>query len=214
MRHVVSCLLAVLLPTLSAAAEPAQLPALVAPSEVVAGHTQADWSRIWWQWARSFEDGDSPVADLTGELCGAKQSGSVWFLAGTYETHRTIRTCTVPAGKYLFFPLINYVVFPNCDCDEVPSCASVTASAKQVTEHVSSLVLELDGKVVTSLKRHRQATPQCFDLAAQSGGGLSPAAGNGYYVMLRPLSRGTHTLNFGGILPGMSQAVTYTLHVE
>lgn len=35
-----------------------------------------------------------------------------------------------------------------------------------------------------------------------------------YYVMLRPLSRGTHTLNFGGILPGMSQAVTYTLHVE
>ena len=32
--------------------------------------------------------------------------------------------------------------------------------------------------------------------------------------MLRPFSRGTHTLNFGGRLPELSQAVTYTLNVE
>ena len=36
----------------------------------------------------------------------------------------------------------------------------------------------------------------------------------GHYVMLRPLSRGIYTLSFGGILPRMSQAVTYTLRVE
>ena len=41
-----------------------------------------------------------------------------------------------------------------------------------------------------------------------------PSAANGYYVMLRPLDPGTHTLNFGGVLPGMMQAITYTLHVE
>lgn len=38
------------------------------------------------------------------------QSSEVWFLAGTYGTPRTIRTCRVPRDKYLFFPLINYVV--------------------------------------------------------------------------------------------------------
>jgi hypothetical protein len=43
---------------------------------------------------------------------------------------------------------------------------------------------------------------------------VTPSAANGYYVMLKPLSRGTHTLNFGGILGDMSQAITYTLHVE
>lgn len=41
-----------------------------------------------------------------------------------------------------------------------------------------------------------------------------PSAANGYYVMLRPLSPGEHVLNFGGMLPTMSQAVTYTLLVE
>ena len=41
-----------------------------------------------------------------------------------------------------------------------------------------------------------------------------PSAANGYYVMLRPLPPGRHTLNFGGVLPSMLQAVTYTLIVE
>lgn len=214
MRLIAVCLLAAALPGQSSAADATKLPALVAPSEVVAGHSQADWSRIWWQWARSFDDDESPIADKTGEHCGLKQAGPVWFLAGTYGTRRTIRTCTVPAGKYLFFPLINYVVFPNCDCDEKPTCEQVTNSVRATTDDASSLVLELDGKVIKSLERHRQASPHCFDLAARTGGGLSPAASNGYYVMLRPLSRGTHSLNFGGILPGMSQAVTYKLRVE
>lgn len=41
-----------------------------------------------------------------------------------------------------------------------------------------------------------------------------PSVANSYYVMLRPLSPGTHTLNFGGALPSMLQAVTYTLQVD
>jgi hypothetical protein len=41
-----------------------------------------------------------------------------------------------------------------------------------------------------------------------------PSAANGYYVILQPLSPGRHVLNFGGRLPEMSQAVTYTLIVE
>ncbi len=32
--------------------------------------------------------------------------------------------------------------------------------------------------------------------------------------MLRPLPPGHHVINFGGALPGMLQAVTYTLDVE
>lgn len=56
----------------------------------------------------------------------------------------------------------------------------------------------------------------CFDLEAmgRSPKGFGPAASNGYYVALRPLPKGTHTLNFGAILPSIQQAVTYTLNVE
>ena len=89
-----------------------------------------------------------------------------------------------------------------------------TRDAASITDGVSSMVLELDGKRFNNLESHRQATGECFDFAARAGGGVAPSAANGYYVMLRPLSRGTHTINFGAILPDMSQAVTYTLIVE
>lgn len=185
--------------------------ALVPLTEKVAGHTQEEWSTKWWQWAASFEDSASPVADTTGKLCHLKQTGDVWFLAGTYEQRRTIRTCKVPAGKYLFFPLVNSLVLQDPRINM--TCPDAVSQVRGSMMGVTSLVLELDGKQSTGLEARRLSPLQCFDLAAGSGGPM-PSAASGYYIMLRPLSRGTHTLNFGGRLPEFSQAVTYTLHVE
>jgi hypothetical protein len=98
--------------------------------------------------------------------------------------------------------------------DGVPSCEIVTAQAAAATEDVSSLVLEIDGVRASNLAAHRLVPAKCFDLNERNGGGIYPAAANGYYVMLAPLKPGSHTLNFGGILPGISQAVTYTLRVR
>lgn len=192
-----------------------ELDALVRPDVAVAGLSQGEWSREWWQWAAAFHHEDSPVADPTGEKCHLNQSGPVWFLAGTYETRRTVRKCTVPRDKYLFFPLINYVVFPGREVPR-PDCLSVTRTAKQVTDAVATLVLELRGVSASGLVAHRQATTECFNLAAKAvpRANVFPSAANGYYAMLKPLSPGTYVLNFGGILPGMMQAVTYTLVVR
>jgi hypothetical protein len=212
MKPVILLLLMSSLPGLAVGADSTAASRVVDPSEAVAGLFQAEWSRAWWQWAGSFKRSESPVADRSGARCQAGQSGNVWFLAGTYGTARTIRTCTIPAGKYLYFPLINYVVSPSYAGSL--TCEAAKDTAHEMTDDVSSLVLALDGQRISNLELHRQATPDCFDLAARAGGGVSPSAANGYYVMLRPLSRGTHTLEFGGILPGMSQAVTYTLKVE
>jgi hypothetical protein len=187
---------------------------LVPPDEPVAGRSQEDWSRAWWQWAGSFGYDSSPIADRTGEHCTLKQSGNVWFLAGTYGTRRTIRACSVPRGKYLFFPLINYVVMPPVG--RPISCEAVTNEAAGMTEPVSTLILEIDGKRYENLDAHRQATRECFDMGAlaQPQVRVFPSAANGYYVMLRPLPPGKHTLNFGGALPCMLQGVTYTLLVK
>jgi hypothetical protein len=120
----------------------------------------------------------------------------------------------VPAGQFLFFPLINYVVYPREG--NRPTCSSITRQAAAMTDEVSSLVLDIDGTTFRSLVNHRQATRECFDLGAKADPPerIFPSASNGYYVMLRPLARGRHTLNFGGALPSMLQAVTYTLDVE
>ena len=195
----------------------AQTNIAVPPAEPVADISQADWSKAWWQWAASFDYADSPVADRTGKNCLLKQKGPVWFLAGTYGTRRTIRTCKVPRDKYLFFPIINYVVMPETEGASCASCcASFAETAKSVTDKPSNLVLDLDGRRITDLAGYRQFTADCFDLGAlaEPKYRIFPSAANGYYVMLRPLSPGKHVLNFGGILPTMSQAVTYTLFVE
>jgi hypothetical protein len=204
--------------TADSAAVPASAAApaspLLGPDEQVGWVTQGEWSRRWWEWALSFEDDISPVADRTGAQCGNRQSGDVFFLAGTYGTARTVRTCRVPADNYLFFPLINYVVMPSGGA--VRSCMEISGTAARVTEGVEMLVLEVDGVRYDHLQRHRQVSPECFNAWARhpSGARLFPAASNGYYVMLKPLPRGRHTINFGGALPRMSQAVSYTLIVE
>lgn len=190
----------------------------VAPDQAVAGLSQAEWSRAWWQWAGSFDVAESPVSDPTGTKCGLKQQGPVWFLAGTYGTKRTIRVCTLPHGKYVFFPLVNYVVMPSSEeratCESC--CASKIRTAESVTDEASYLVVDLDGQRIAHLERYRQATKACFDMGALTDAHyrVFPSAANGYYVMLRPLTPGKHVLNFGGILPSISQAVTYTLMVK
>jgi len=114
----------------------------------------------------------------------------------------------------LFFPLINYMVTPSAG--SAIGCAGVKTEAANDTDGVSALILDVDGKRFTGLERHRLASKNCFDLGSNNSltSASSPAASNGYYVMLRPLPRGTHVINFGGALPSMRQAITYTLTVE
>lgn len=193
---------------LAAAALPARAQ-LVPPGKAIAGASQEEWSKRWWHWALSFEDEDSPVADRDGRLCASGQSGPVWFLAGSYDSTRTVRSCRIPAGKTLFFPLVNSIAFPPDD--EREACASLMLRAESLTEAPAALVLEVNGKRFSGLDAHRQATRGCFLVAADDD---APAAANGYYVALGPLKAGKYTLHFGGILPSLSQAVTYTLDVR
>lgn len=189
---------------------------ILSPDEKVSGISQSEWSTAWWQWAGSFDREESPIADSNGERCQLKQSGPVWFLASTYGTKRTIRTCKFPRDKYLFFPLINYVFMPPIEKDCHCTCDTTKAHAKAMTDNPEMLVLDMDGQRFGSLETHRQATRQCFDMGAKTPQKyrIFPSAADGYYVMLPPLSLGKHVLNFGGALPSMLQAVTYTLDVE
>jgi hypothetical protein len=187
---------------------------VLAPNSSVSGQTQEEWSRRWWQWASSFPSETSPISDRTGERCGAGQSGPVWFLAGAFGSALVQRHCTVPKGKYLFFPLINYVVFP--DRDSPLTCEQATENAKEMTDSPAVLVGEIDGIKIPDLVGYRQTTRGCFDLAARSDVriAISRSAANGYYLMLYPMSPGHHSLRFGGELPTLRQAISYELLIK
>ena len=184
-------------------------PPLLAPAKLLDGASQEEWSRRWWRWALSFEDEESPVNDTDGRYCNFGQDGPVWFLAGTYETARTVRNCKVPAGKTLFFPLLATIAVQPDDEDE--PCASLKRRAAEFTRAPSALLLDVNGKRFNGLAAHRQATRRCFRVADDDD---TLAAASGYFVAIGPLKPGRYTLNFGGILRELSQAVTYTLDVR
>jgi len=60
------------------------------------GNTYGEWSAEWWQWALSIPAANSPISDTTGANCTQRQSGPVFYLAGTAGGSVT-RTCIVPA---------------------------------------------------------------------------------------------------------------------
>jgi hypothetical protein len=78
---------------------------------------QADYKKLsaqWWQWAFETPASNSPVTDPTGDRCAKGQTGNnIWFLGGSFADQNgngggpINRTCDVPAGRQLFFPVVN-----------------------------------------------------------------------------------------------------------
>jgi hypothetical protein len=167
---------------------------------------------------------ESAVVDETGAQCHVNQTGDVWFLAGGYGTSLIQRSCAVPAGKYLFFPVIN-MVYAQPGNHRV-SCAAAMYRAALNNDALLVIDVELDGARLTEPERYRLKSPECFDLAGRIPLELNPArvypsAADGYWMMLKPLPRGSHTLKFraiynraDGAFGSMAQDIEYSLTIE
>ncbi len=71
-----------------------------------------------------------------------------WFLAGTFGGSPVERTCTMPAGRWLFFPLVNYV-FLITEPDETEEDARQAANFFQdnvLTDEDLSMSVSVAGK--------------------------------------------------------------------
>jgi hypothetical protein len=67
-------------------------------------------SVAWWRFVMSKPVDANPLKDPTGAECAQGQSGPVFFLGGSFGAGAAVRDkCVVPAGKVLFFPVINGV---------------------------------------------------------------------------------------------------------
>jgi hypothetical protein len=115
-------------------------------------------SAEWWQWTLSFPEAESPQLDATGERCTVGQRGSVWFLVGNFGG-TTTRSCTIPKGKTLFFPVINSV---NVDTPNVCGQSSaripvpdLRASSAAFVDGATSLSVEVDGDLVKKARLPR-----------------------------------------------------------
>lgn len=186
------------------------------------GQTYGDWAAAWWQWALSLPADQNPLFDETGDKIASGQSGNVWFLAGVINSSGTaVRQSIVPAGKALFLPVLNN----ECSTIEAPpfhgdNYAELASCAQAF--NATDLVATIDGIPVKNLEKYYVVSPMyTFSIPENNALGLpGPQTGQavtaGFWLMLAPLSAGTHIVRFGGTYPDYSFTIdiTYVLTVQ
>ena len=197
------------------------------PNSAPYGTTYGEWSARWWQWAYSVPASVNPLLDATGVNCGQGQQGKVFFLAGVLNESGTAnRTCNVPAGKALLFPVIN-AEWDNylCGPDATYTVDELREIVDGIVDTATDLSATVDG-VGIDIAAFRFTSPTfditvpddnlCSSVDGTPAGTYGPAVADGYYVMLKPLSAGDHTVSFGGSFPdfGFTLSITYDLHVS
>ena len=197
--------------------------AQVIPRSSAFGNTYGEWSARWWQWLLSIPAATNPNLDPTGANCGEGQTGQVWFLAGTFGGSFT-RTCTVPAGKALLFPILNTVFGQGVgDCTGPSDCnvTALRALAAAAEDNPMTLMVSIDGRNVKNLSQFRVTSPvfnyflPADNILGISSGTYGPLVSDGYWLLLKPLSPGTHTIHFKGVSNSAFESeVTYNLTVE
>jgi hypothetical protein len=198
----------------------------------------ADPSRLaagWWKWALKKPVQVGPLLDdysWKGQPRGAAKcaGGSrpgVFNLAGEFALDENAggfvgeatRTCKVPAGKPIFFPVFNFICSPATnDTGDLQECAT---SLTNETLPASNYFVTVGGE---SVPVERVASgpfaitvPKDNVLGAPPGS--YPAATDGLWVYLpEGLQKGKHVITFGGTFPTpfgtLTLDITYNIIVK
>jgi len=204
---------------------------------VVYGRTYSDWSAAWQQWVMSMPAAKHPLFDTAD--CSEGQSGPVFFLGGRFcapdvnpsdpqcNSTVTSRECKVPAGKPIYFPVLNTAcldaearsVNQFCrDPDGVNALPYPPQMRQALARHIdltTGLAVTIDGKPVEAdWKRDFRVQSNVYSVLApdgnllqalgegEIGAGSYLGVDDGIYVMLKPFRKGSvHTVNFKGSFP-------------
>jgi len=208
---------------------------VVKPSEIVFGKSYEELAAGWVNWIQKEPPETSPAFDTTGVFCELNQRGKFWYLAGTFSGIAE-RRCEVPAGKAIFFPIINFISFAPEFPEAGDPCASLNTTVEQVRCDVNEdinvvvgpapdLVLRvvLDGNPVADPFAYRvQSRPggfvfqsgPLFEAFGITSGPRPEAVLDGYWILLRPLKPGIHQLSFSADSPNLGlSGANFTLVV-
>lgn len=193
-------------------------------AEDSAAEQARELSAAWWPWALEKPTAASP---LNGSYKGGPQcngqgtSGNeAWFLAGTITGEKVERTCTVRAGSEIFFPVYNLLDF---NVEGAQTEEELRQEVKGWTDDALAapeppLFATVDGRPVEMNRLDSPSALFHFTLLENSylsetfGVTPGPYVGvtDGVWVTLPQLSKGKHTIHFGG----NGQDNTYYLKVK
>jgi hypothetical protein len=210
---------------------------VVQPNSNEFGNTYGEWSARWWQWLVSIPAATNPNITSGKVDCTLGQSGQVWFLGGSFEDKRSFtRSCTIDRGRDLLVTPLTTIFgelgpTPESDCPTGPDDCNPTQLrlfAADGQDDPQLLEVKVDNAQVKNVDQYRVTSPvfSAFfpekailpDSIVPGGtvpkGSHGPLISDGYFVLLKPLSPGAHTLHLKGIANnGFTVEVTYHLTV-
>jgi hypothetical protein len=196
----------------------------------VAGKSIEQWTEAWWKWVlQGPRDPFNPTDDKTGLLSHINNNGDVFFLAGTNGVTGAggdaMRFIAVPHGKPILVPMLNSfdVEGPNIPgSDPLDPKGHINTVIDGFLKSVTDVFAKIDGKTVVDFQSSGKylETTGFFDMGPTKPGSLANQAGvpvgvelkdtkaTGFYAMLENLSRGVHTIEFGGTGGGITTHTT------
>jgi hypothetical protein len=169
----------------------------------VEGKTISKWTADWWKWILNLPSNANPLTVPNGAFTGANNTGPMFFIAGATQT----TPFNVPFDKPLLVPLINIV---DTRPEVPPIRETEEKNIKTFDKSVTSLFAKIDGVAITDLFSHL-VTTSFFDAGTAQPGTVAtdhfgeppgthmvPTKSGGYWLVIDHLSRGPHTLEFGG----------------
>lgn len=180
----------------------------------------------WWQWAFSTPAETGGPFDAGAVRCAVNQPRSdVLFLAAPFNTSGTVdRSCTDPVRRdtQIFLPVI------NTECSNVEPDPFFGATAKKRRECVNmdrfdaaDLSARVDGHSLPVSEAKFDITSNDFAFSAVPGNPVGviesgQSTTRGVWLLLEPLQKGRHTIQFTGSYPvlAFSVSVTYRLTVN
>lgn len=188
-------------------------PGVIPPDARYKGLTYGQWVAKWQQAACAIPVVGEDHPFLSGEPFG-KEKG-IRFLTGL-PGGVTVNV-TIPAGTALFFPLF----VAECSNLEAPpfygaNAAEQAAIVNGFIDDVSDLGAEIDGRAVRHPEFYRVQSPQFVLRVPENNilGVPGPATGTsvseGYFLLLAPLSVGTHSIRFTATYPPFAYTIDTT----
>ena len=199
-------------PAMSASAAGATARTVVfAPTSHPDGVSYATWSTRWSQWAFGTPVGRNPLANPAN--CNVAQHVPAFFLPAPSGPGMAA-TCVVPAGEALLLAPAGNLATPDHGSGRIPR---LLASAKADTDRLTGIAATLDGSPLP-VSAYRTASPFVLVLPRNNllgvAGGPTLAAIDGYFLMLRPLAVGSHTVTTTDTFPdGSTASIVITVQV-
>jgi hypothetical protein len=182
-------------------------PAVLPPTSRIEGLTYGEWLAKWWYYALTIPASQNPLSGATGSNCVVQREGNVGLVLANSTLTEPI-SCEVPPGMMLFVEVL------GAECSTLEAAPFYGANEQELQACAQGFVPQelaasIDGRDVKNLGKYVVISPafkfaQLEDnLLEVPPGSTGQSVGSGAYLMIAPLSAGSHTVHLHGVYPDL-----------